>query len=178
MGKLAAVLEFFTSEPTSSSGALSEVMEQIGVELGQVFERKWAERKLRESERLSALGITTAIIVHEIANPLQLVSGLTHLLQRQLNTEEEKKEAIELVNDLNNEIGRLISLLAELRFASSPGLVVGYFQNADFPLIYCPEIFFKTCLILNRNLSSFRKLSSLGSTTPVGPSQQSKRRTV
>jgi two-component system, chemotaxis family, CheB/CheR fusion protein len=133
-GKIAAVLEFFTSEAASASDALLEVMEQIGIELGQVFERKWAETKLRESERLSALGITTAAIIHEIANPLQLISGLTDLLRRQLSTEEEKKEAVELVADLNSEIDHLTSLLTELRFASSPGLTKLNLEPTNLPL--------------------------------------------
>src|ERR1044071_8083709 len=90
-GKIAAVLEFFTFEPAVASNALLEVMQQVGVELGQVFERKWAEKKLRESERLSALGITTAAIIHEIANPLQLIAGTTHLLQQERSTEEENR---------------------------------------------------------------------------------------
>ena len=134
IGKLAAVLEFFTSEPASSSDALSEVMEQIGVELGQVFERKWAETKLRENERLSALGTTTAAIIHEIANPLQIISGLTHMLQRELNRENERKEAVELATDLNSEIGRLTSLLDELRFASSSGLTTLNLEPTNLPL--------------------------------------------
>lgn len=37
---IVAVLEFFTSEPTEPDEALLSAMEQIGIQLGQVFERK------------------------------------------------------------------------------------------------------------------------------------------
>lgn len=148
-GKIAAVLEFFTFEPASASAALLQVMEQIGVELGQVFERKWAEKKLRESERLAALGITTATIIHEIGNPLQLISGLTYLLQQELSTEAEKKETTELADDLKKEIDRLISLLAELRFAASPGLTQLDLKPINLPL------FAVECLMKDKFFSAY-----------------------
>jgi PAS domain S-box-containing protein len=42
-----AVLEFFTREPREPDDVLLQAMAQIGLQLGQVFERKWAEAELR-----------------------------------------------------------------------------------------------------------------------------------
>ena len=46
-----AVLEFFTSEPGEPDEVLLQAMSQIGIQLGQVFDRKRAEQALRESEQ-------------------------------------------------------------------------------------------------------------------------------
>ncbi len=45
-----AVLEFFSTVPTSSNDALTKVMVHIGTQLGRVFERKRGEKKLRAAE--------------------------------------------------------------------------------------------------------------------------------
>ncbi|MCI0700101.1 MAG: protein kinase [Planctomycetia bacterium] len=44
-----AVLEFFTSEPKEPDEVLLQAMAQIGLQLGQVFERKRTEAELREA---------------------------------------------------------------------------------------------------------------------------------
>ncbi|MEZ5310291.1 MAG: EAL domain-containing protein [Microthrixaceae bacterium] len=46
-----AVLEFFSTEPSSPQPGLMEVMAQVGVQLGRVFEREVAEDELRSSEQ-------------------------------------------------------------------------------------------------------------------------------
>src|SRR5262249_19238985 len=42
-----AVLEFFTSEPNEPDEVLLQAMAQIGLQLGQVYERKRADAELR-----------------------------------------------------------------------------------------------------------------------------------
>jgi GAF domain-containing protein len=54
-GRVAAVLEFFTSEPREPDELLLRGMAQIGIQLGQVFERKRAEAELQEARRAANL---------------------------------------------------------------------------------------------------------------------------
>jgi PAS domain S-box-containing protein len=49
--RVVAVLEFFASEPREPDDMLLGAMAQIGLQLGQAFERKRTEQALRESER-------------------------------------------------------------------------------------------------------------------------------
>ena len=120
---IVGVLEFLSRQAQVVDDPLSAVLCQIGVQLGQVFERKWAQIKLRESERFAALGIATAKIAHEISNPLSSMYTLTQLLERHFNTHKESTETvIENVGALKLEIERLKSLLEEIRSVSSPNL--------------------------------------------------------
>jgi signal transduction histidine kinase len=121
---IVGVLEFLSRQAQVADDALSAVLSQIGVQLGQVFERKWAEIKLRESERFHALGIATAKIAHEISNPLQTMFMTVQLLDRHLSTHKESRDEkiIEHVHELRSEIDRLRGLLEEIRSFSSPNL--------------------------------------------------------
>jgi PAS domain S-box-containing protein len=56
---VAAVLEFFTSEPKEPDEVLLRAMAQIGLQLGQVFERKRAEAEL-QAARDAAAGMAAA----------------------------------------------------------------------------------------------------------------------
>jgi GAF domain-containing protein len=49
--EVVAVLEFFTSEPKEPDEVLLGAMAQIGLQLGQVFERKRAEAELHEARQ-------------------------------------------------------------------------------------------------------------------------------
>jgi signal transduction histidine kinase len=82
-----------------------------------------AEAKVRENERLAAMGATVAGITHEIANPLNGMYSAVQLLELELGEpgakiEEEKRS---VVGNLKNEIERLRSLLQDLRFLARPG---------------------------------------------------------
>jgi signal transduction histidine kinase len=47
--EVAAVIEFFCTEPTEPDGPLQEVIGQIGTQLGRVVERERAEQNLLEA---------------------------------------------------------------------------------------------------------------------------------
>lgn len=56
-------------------------------------------RKLREAERLAAIGETAAMVGHDLRNPLTGISGAAYVLRRMLGREmdEQSKEMLELV---------------------------------------------------------------------------------
>jgi GAF domain-containing protein len=53
-GGVVAVLEFFTSEPKEPDEVLLRAMAQIGLQLGQVFERKRVEAELQAAREAAA----------------------------------------------------------------------------------------------------------------------------
>lgn len=82
-----------------------------------------AEAKVRENERLAAMGATVAGITHEIANPLNGMYSAVQLLELELGEPGAKieEEIRSVVGNLKNEIERLRSLLQDLRFLARPG---------------------------------------------------------
>ncbi|MEX0803382.1 MAG: ATP-binding protein [Candidatus Binatia bacterium] len=115
--EVAAVLEFFCDQTLHVDDAFFEVMASIGNQLGRVIERKRAEKKLRESERLAATGEIAAVFAHEVGNPLNAISTTMQLLRYELTRGNENflHSALE---DVSTEVNRLQSLLRDFRSLS------------------------------------------------------------
>lgn len=83
---VAAVLEFFTRHPSEPDPSLLEAMAQIGLQLGQVFDRQAAAARL-ESARAAADAANraksdfVARMSHELRTPLNSVLGFAQLLE-------------------------------------------------------------------------------------------------
>jgi PAS domain S-box-containing protein len=83
--EVVAVLEFFNTEPAKPDQRLLECMNQIGTQLGRVFERERAERAKEEARRAAeeanrAKSSFLANMSHEIRTPMNGVIGMTELL--------------------------------------------------------------------------------------------------
>ena len=110
-----------------SSEEIGELGRSFNAMAGSLEERqeegKRAEAKIRENERLAAMGATVAGITHEIANPLNGMYSTVQLLELELAEPEAKneEEMRSIVGYLKNEIERLRSLLQDLRFLARPG---------------------------------------------------------
>jgi PAS domain S-box-containing protein len=91
----------------------------------EITERQRMEAKLRESERLAAIGTTAAKLAHEIGNPLNGMYTTVQLLERHLAKQQAPvDETLQAtVHDLTSEITRLRTLLEEIRsFSRRPQL--------------------------------------------------------
>lgn len=101
-----------TAELTTANDALR----------AEITERKRAEQKLRDSERLATIGTTAAKIAHEIGNPLNGMATTVEILERHLAKQKDPVDdlLISAVQDLTQEISRLRSLLRELRTLARP----------------------------------------------------------
>lgn len=78
---------------------------------------KLMEEKVKEQERLAAIGELSAGIAHEIRNPLASLSGSVEVLKQDLRLTEEQKSLFELVQ---KEAARLNSIITDfLLFARS-----------------------------------------------------------
>jgi PAS domain S-box-containing protein len=98
-------------------------------------ERMALRRKLQEKEHLAAVGTTAAIFAHEVSNPLNGMSTTIQLLEQFLRKKEfpDKDLAAARLDDLNEEIRRLRSLLEEFRNLARPAALV--FESVDLAKI-------------------------------------------
>ncbi|MBI3800370.1 MAG: response regulator, partial [Deltaproteobacteria bacterium] len=71
-------LEFRVQERTAELTAANDALRT------EIAERKRAEQKLRNSERLATIGTTAAKIAHEIGNPLNGMATTVQILERHL----------------------------------------------------------------------------------------------
>jgi signal transduction histidine kinase len=85
-------------------------------------EQKRIRDQLREKEHLASIGTATAMLAHEIRNPLNGMSTTVQFLERSLqnNFEPTKEMVISTLHDLKSEIARLQTLLAEFHVISQP----------------------------------------------------------
>ncbi|MBI3799756.1 MAG: hypothetical protein HY268_22635, partial [Deltaproteobacteria bacterium] len=109
-------LEFRVQERTAELTAANDALRT------EIAERKRAEQKLRNSERLATIGTTAAKIAHEIGNPLNGMATTVQILERHLAKQKAPVDdlLISAVQDLAQEIARLRSLVQELRTLARP----------------------------------------------------------
>lgn len=92
-------------------------------------ERLRLERSAELNRQLAALGELTAGVVHELRNPVSVISGLAELLIRKLETGDVRREAAETILRETREIERSISQF--LGFARPFELQLGTCSPAD-----------------------------------------------
>jgi len=87
-----------------------------------ITERKRMEEKLRESERLVAVGATAAMFAHEVGNPLNGISTTVQMIERDLARTHNgiKPSVFSALGDIKSEITRLGALLHEFRYLARP----------------------------------------------------------
>jgi two-component system sensor kinase FixL len=75
------------------------------------------EEKLRQNERLAAVGNTISQIVHEIKNPLMIIGGFAQQLLRAKSLDAKGQQKLAIIVE---EVNRLEALMAEMRDYSRP----------------------------------------------------------
>ncbi len=96
---------------------LEEVIEQKSGELKQVRNR------LLESERLSAIGRTTAMVGHDLRNPLQVITNTLYLARMKLELippQIEKEDLEEIYNTIESQIMYMDKIVTDLQDFSRP----------------------------------------------------------
>jgi PAS domain S-box-containing protein len=101
-GKVAAVLEFFTSEPCEPDPLLLAALEQIGIQLGQVFERKRVEAELHEAKQAAetanqAKSEFLSRMSHELRTPLNAILGFAQLIDMGTPTSLQRKQVEQIL---------------------------------------------------------------------------------
>jgi PAS domain S-box-containing protein len=116
--RVAAVLEFFSTEAAEPDEALLEVMAQIGTQLGRVIERTRAEEQLMDAKAQAeaateAKSSFLANMSHELRTPLNVILGVAELMQE--DAEEQDLEAfLEPLDHVSREGKHLLHLINEI----------------------------------------------------------------
>ena len=84
---------------------------------------KTANKQLKDSERLAAIGATAGMVGHDIRNPLQAITGDLYLAKTELAElpdNEQKKNAIENLTEIQNNIDYINKIVADLQDYARP----------------------------------------------------------
>lgn len=78
-----------------------------------------SQERLVHSERFAAVGEAAAYVSHEIKNPLMVIGGLAHQVERRLEGDQATQEKLKIIQ---KEVRRLESFLGDLRDFTRPAL--------------------------------------------------------
>jgi signal transduction histidine kinase len=81
------------------------------------------EKKLQDQERLAAIGATAGMVGHDIRNPLQAITGDLFLAKSELSElpeNENKTNAIESLDEIQNNIDYINKIVADLQDYARP----------------------------------------------------------
>jgi signal transduction histidine kinase len=83
----------------------------------EIAKRRQAEKKLLENERMVTIGVTSAKLVHEIANPLQIMATSVELLEQTLSGRGNVSldMAKSVAHDLRGHVDLLINFLSDFK---------------------------------------------------------------
>ncbi len=105
----------YSSEEWELLGTLCNQV-ALAVENTRLVERRLQlERRMYEAERLSALGLLSASIAHEVKNPLSSMKAITTVLREDLENDPDKAGDLTVVLNEIDRLGRVVDRL--LRFA-------------------------------------------------------------
>lgn len=118
-GRVAVVLEFFTTEHVEVDTSLIGALDQIGLQIGRVLERERATARIREAKELAEAGSRSkseflATMSHELRTPLNAILGFADVMLTQTfgpienpryrdyltNIRDSGQHLLELINDI------------------------------------------------------------------------------
>jgi PAS domain S-box-containing protein len=111
-----------------TTATVSPIMDENGKFVGglallsDITERKRLEAQLAESQRLAVIGETTAMVGHDLRNPLQAMTGALYLAKKLSRSErvEGRKEAVELLDTIDDQILYMDKIISDLQSYAGP----------------------------------------------------------
>ncbi len=113
----------FPDEEVRTLGAYAE-LSALALERARLYERVLAiEDELRQSERLSALGLLAAEIAHEIRNPLTVMKMLHHTLNPEFAAPDPRAVDFRLLGDKMDHLNLIVDRVLDFARTSEPKMV-------------------------------------------------------
>ena len=128
-------------DPKSQSSTKEEDSKLITLQ--DISEIEELERKMRQGEKMAAIGMMSAGIAHDFRNPLTAISGSAQVLSQEFysNSGNGSKENIELTKIILRESNRLITTIADFLKFARPDTA----NRQWFSLINCVEEVLQVC---------------------------------
>jgi len=108
---------------------ISNTKERVLVMMEDITDLKLSEHRMLQSSKMAAVGQLAAGIAHEIRTPLGIIRNYTYLLRR-MEEEEDKKEAIDIIDNSVTRANKIIDNL--LNFSRLSDNKVHNIQVSDF----------------------------------------------
>ncbi|MEI6357543.1 MAG: GAF domain-containing protein, partial [Verrucomicrobiota bacterium] len=120
-------LNLYTGEPHTFSDEEVRVLttyaelSALALEKARLYERIVSvEEELRQSERLSALGLLAAEIAHEIRNPLTVMKMLHHSLALDFPADDPRRTDVRIMGEKMDHLNRIVDQVLDFARSSDP----------------------------------------------------------
>jgi signal transduction histidine kinase len=112
----------FSNEEVRILSALAE-LSAIAIEKARLYERVVdVEEQLRQTEKLSALGLLAAEVAHEIRNPLTVLKMLYHSLDLQFPAGDPRAQDAQIIDQKIGQLNRIVERVLDLARTAEPEL--------------------------------------------------------
>ena len=126
-GKTTGTLNLYTGEPHTFSDEEVRVLSTyaelsaLALEKARLYDRLvLVEDELRQSERLSALGLLAAEIAHEIRNPLTVIKMLHHSLNLDFPVDDPRRTDVRIMGEKMDHLNRIVDQVLDFARSTEP----------------------------------------------------------
>lgn len=126
-GKAMGTLNLYTGEPHTFSDEEVRVLSTyaelsaLALEKARLYDRIVSvEEELRQSERLSALGLLAAEIAHEIRNPLTVMKMLHHSLDLDFPVDDPRRTDVRIMGEKMDHLNRIVDQVLDFARSTEP----------------------------------------------------------
>ncbi len=112
----------FSNEEIQTLTALAE-LSALAIEKARLYERVVdVEEQLRQSEKLSALGLLAAEVAHEIRNPLTVMKMLFHSLNLQFPSGDPREKDAKIMGEKMDHLNKIVEQILDFARTTEPAL--------------------------------------------------------